>query len=147
MAGKPYQSCLIPYVNEIIALRRKKPPVSYSRIASLLYEKYQITISNDGIREFVKRRAKNKSKTCKYAWDVELSELDNQPVTEAMVVEKPTALSKQSSVPDKPKQTKPEAELDVSQLPEITYSDTYNLTRLSDEEAAKWLKLIEERKK
>ena len=48
-------------------------------------------------------------------------------------------------VPDNPKQ--PITELDVSKLPELKYNDTYNLTRLSDAEAAKWLKLIEERKK
>jgi hypothetical protein len=42
MAGKPYQSCLMPYEKEIVTLRRRKPPMSYSQIAALLYEKYKI---------------------------------------------------------------------------------------------------------
>ena len=52
-------------------------------------------------------------------------------------------------VSDKPKQPIAEldVELDISKLPELKYSDTYNLTRLSNAEAAKWLKLTEERKK
>jgi hypothetical protein len=41
MAEKKYQSCLVAYENEIIALRRKKPPMPYSQIAELLRDKYQ----------------------------------------------------------------------------------------------------------
>jgi hypothetical protein len=142
MAGKPYQSSLIPYEAKIIALRRKRPPVSYSQIAALLREEHQITISKVGVYEFIRHRAKYNSKTCKIALDYKLSETGAQPAIKAEVAEKPTALPKQTG---KPKQ--PEEELDVSQLPEIKYSDTYNLTRLSDEEAAKWQKYIKERNK
>ena len=49
MAGKPYQSILTLYMSEIIALRRKKPPMSYSQIVVLLREKYQITIRGESI--------------------------------------------------------------------------------------------------
>ena len=38
MPGKPFQSCLIPYQVEIIALRSQEPPVSYARIAEVLRE-------------------------------------------------------------------------------------------------------------
>jgi hypothetical protein len=38
---------LIPYENEIIALRYRKPPIPYSRIAELLREKYQIVINRE----------------------------------------------------------------------------------------------------
>jgi len=39
--GKPYQSCLAPYEDEIIALRRRKLPMSYAKIAQYLHEKHQ----------------------------------------------------------------------------------------------------------
>jgi len=145
MAGKPYQSILTPHLNEIITLRRKKPPVSYSQIAVLLREKYKIVIRGESIQNFLEVRVKRGYKTCKLAWDFELPEAGELPITEAKTEVKPTTLSKQSFNQDK--RSKPETEMDVSQLPEITYSDTYNLTRLSDKEAAKWLKIIEERKK
>ena len=39
MPGKPFQSSLIPYQEEIAALRSRRPPVSYARIADLLGQK------------------------------------------------------------------------------------------------------------
>jgi hypothetical protein len=47
MAGKKYQACLVPYENEIIALRRKKPPTPYSQIAELLRDKHQIMVRRE----------------------------------------------------------------------------------------------------
>ena len=49
-----YRSCLIPYENEIVALRRKKPPMPFSQIAELLREKYQITVNRQAIFKFKK---------------------------------------------------------------------------------------------
>ena len=134
MGGKPYQSSLMPYEAEIVALRRKKPPVSYSRIAALLHEKYQITISKVGVFEFIKHRVKKEYKPCKYdAWDIELPEANNQPTTEAKAIEKPIA--SKPSVPDKPKHTEEEDD-DVPSFEDVMkYSDTYNLTLLSEKEA------------
>ena len=60
MPGKPFQSCLIPYQVEIIALRSQKPPVSYARIAELLREKYGLSIQRAAIGKFVKVRAKGR---------------------------------------------------------------------------------------
>ena len=143
MAGKPYQSILTPHVNEIIVLRRKKPPVSYSRIAALLHEKYQITIGKVGIRDFVKRQARKVTKTCKYAWDVELPEANYQSATEAKAIENPTALPKQPAVTDEPKQTE-----EYKPKPfNMKFSETYNLTRLPPEEAAARRKRIEEKER
>ena len=135
MAGKPYQSILTPHINEIIVLRRKKPPVSYSRISVLLHDKYQITIGKVGIRDFVKRQARKVTKTCKYAWDIELSEADNQPAAEARFIEKPTV--SKPSVSEKPKQAEEEEEDDdVPRFEDVMkYSDSYNLTLMSPEEA------------
>jgi hypothetical protein len=132
MAGKPYQSCLIPYGNEIITLRRKKPPTPYPRIAALLYEQYQIAISCDGIREFVKRRANKDTKTCKFAWKVNLPEANDPPVMETKTI-KPKA----SKPPDKPARIEEDDDFEIPKFSEVMqYSDTYNLTLMSPEEAA-----------
>ena len=69
MAGKKYQSCLAAYENEIIALRRKRPPMPYSQIAELLREKYQIAVRRETIHNFLKVRAKG-FKSCKYVLPV-----------------------------------------------------------------------------
>jgi len=101
MAGKPYQSILIPYQNEIIALRRRKPPTPYSQIVKLLREKYKITITDDGIRYFIRNRAQKgfKNKTCKYAWNIELLNPNNQPTTETPFTQKQTVLRKPDITP------------------------------------------------
>ena len=141
MSGKPYRSCLLPYEAEIITLRRKRPPISYSQIAALLHDKYQIKISKVGVFEFIKHRVKKVYKPCKYdAWDIELSEANNQPTAEATVIEKSTV--SKPSVPDKPEANKPEQteEDDDFEIPKfedvMKYSETYNLTLMTPEEAA-----------
>jgi len=58
MPGKPYQSILIPYENEILTLRRQRPPVAFARIAELLREKHQVSIQRAAICKFVKVRAR-----------------------------------------------------------------------------------------
>ena len=141
MARKPYQSSLMPYEGEIIALRRKRPPTPYVQIAQLLKEKYQITVTREGVFYFIKRRVKKVYKPCKYdEWDIELSEANNQPATGAKVIEKPTA--SKSPVPDKSEQNKPEQTEDDDdfEIPKfedvMKYSETYNLTLMTPEEAA-----------
>jgi len=49
MAGKPYQSCLIPHENEILSLRQRRPPMPYAQIAGLLFGKYQIRVCHETI--------------------------------------------------------------------------------------------------
>src|SRR5881396_1421322 len=58
MARKPYQSALIPYEDEIIALRHRRPPTSYARIAELLLQKYKLSICRETIFRFVKVRSR-----------------------------------------------------------------------------------------
>ena len=137
MAGKPYQSKLMPYEDEIIALRRKKPPKAYSQIAELLREKYQLTVSRGTIFSFIKLRVKKEYKPCKYdAWDIKKPEANNQPTTEAKAIENSTALPKQPAVPDKPKQTEEDDDFEIPKFEDVMkYSDNYNLTLLSKEEA------------
>src|SRR5438034_10450755 len=60
MARKPYQSALIPYEDEIIALRHRRPPTSYARIAELLRQKYNVSICRETIFRFVKVRSRGR---------------------------------------------------------------------------------------
>ena len=60
MPGKPFQSSLIPYLDEITELRRKKPPVSYARIAEILRQKHGLVIQRGAIGKFVKVRSKGR---------------------------------------------------------------------------------------
>ena len=62
MPGKPYQSILIPYEEEILSLRRQRPPMAFARIAELLMEKHQVPIQRAAICKFVKLRARWKKK-------------------------------------------------------------------------------------
>ncbi len=52
MPGKPFQSSLIPYQNEIADLRSHRPPVSYARIADLLWQRYGLRIQRAAIAKF-----------------------------------------------------------------------------------------------
>jgi len=148
VAGKTYQSCLVPFEKEIIALRRKKPPTPYAKIAEYMQEKHQIKVCRETIFSFIKIRAKG-YKSCKYAWTIESTNDVNQQTTEV-----PLLLPKQtvSEVRETPKQ--PVAVKSVTptkQFPEVEFkmewSDVYNLTRMSDEEAAERNKRIEEKRK
>src|SRR5437867_9507465 len=60
MVRKPYQSALIPYEDEIIALRHRRPPTSYARIADLLFQKYKFTVCRETIFRFVKVRSRGR---------------------------------------------------------------------------------------
>src|SRR5437667_5648373 len=60
MARKPYQSALIPYEDEIIALRHRRPPTSYARIADLLFQKYKLSVCRETIFRFVKVRSRGR---------------------------------------------------------------------------------------
>ena len=98
--GKPYQSKLIPHENEIMAMRRKRPPVPYSKIAAILKEKYQLEICTMAVFDFFKRRVTRKPRQYKYeALDIELLEEPKQP--EAPPAQKATV--SKPSVQEKPK--------------------------------------------
>jgi len=114
MARKPYQSALIPYEDEIIALRHRRPPTSYARIAELLLQKYKLSICRETIFRFVKVRSRGR-KVYSYQRDV-------APASSKSVKPAPQPADPGSRPPPKPKF-------------EFKYSERYNLTRLSDEEA------------
>jgi hypothetical protein len=120
MPGKPYQSCLIPYQLEILALRSQRPPVSYARIAQLLKERHGLSIKRAAIGKFVKVRSQGRK----------VYFFKRDPV-----VKKPAP----------PPATVPKAEQKQTKLDwNFKPSDRYNLTRLPPEEAAARRKKLEE---
>jgi len=150
MSENSYESCLEPFKAEIIALRRHKRPMSCAKIAKYLLEKHQITVHRQTIYDFLKVRAKG-FKPCKYAWNIDPVNAENQPVTEASSVPaRPgtTVSAVQKGTPKQPASEKT-AILDTSDWEikpfEMEFSETYNLTRMSPEVAAARNKIIEEK--
>jgi hypothetical protein len=70
MPTKPYQSKLIPFEEEIMKLRRRRPPVTYARIAEMLCQKYSIVIQPSAICKFIKVRKRGRKV---YGYDLKLS--------------------------------------------------------------------------
>ena len=136
MPGKPYQSVLIPHEEEISALRRRRPPTPYTRIAELLKEKYDLSVQAPAIFKFIRTRSKGR-KVFSYARNVKTTETRNaaSPVTVPSRQTRKPSLQK-PSVP-----ARPESRF------EYQYSTTYNLHRLSPEEAAARLKKLEEKER
>ena len=147
MGGKPYQSCLAPFENEIFELRRQKRPMSCAQIAEYMRKTHQIQVSRGTVLNFIKVRAKG-YKPCKYAGCIELINDVNQPTTEVPSLSKQTGFEVQETPtqsvavkPATPTEQPPEVEFNM------VWSDVYNLTRMSDEEAAACNKRIEEKRK
>jgi hypothetical protein len=55
-----YRSQLIPHQEEISILRRTNPPTPYRTIAQILNAKYQLTVTYNGVWQFVKARSKGR---------------------------------------------------------------------------------------
>jgi hypothetical protein len=123
MTGKPHQSSLIPYEDEIINLRRRRPPMPYAQIADLLRQKYNVTIQPPAIFKFIKVRSRGRK--------VYMYQRDATPSKSKSV--RPAA---QPADPRSRPAPKPEWE--------FKYSERYNLTRLPPEEAAARRKKLEE---
>ena len=147
MGGKPYQSCLAPFENEIFELRRQKRPMSCAQIAEYMRKTHQIQVSRGSVLNFIKVRAKG-YKPCKYAGCIELINDVNQPTIEVPSLPKQTDTKVQetptqsvAAKPATPTEPPPEVEFNMK------WSDVYNLTRMSDEEAAVRNKRIEEKRK
>jgi hypothetical protein len=150
MAGKPYQSILIPYEDEILSLRKRHPPVAFARIAELLKEKYQVSIQRAAIFKFVKVRARWKkkearenratSRTCNTApvGSFRPHTTETQPRTDAVppnsqgIGHRPPWLGWQKAKPASTGKI----------LTTFTPSNEYNLTRLTPEEAAAYVEQL-----
>ena len=131
---KPYQSKLIPYEAEIVALRATRPPTSYARIAQILREKHALLVHRDTIQNFVRVRSNGKKVSC-FARLVVASSQDAKRNNST----KPTGTcSGSSGLP---------ATTDPSPKPRFNYtpSDRYNLTRMTPEQIAAREKKRQER--
>ena len=58
MSGLPFRSKLAPFEQEIIELRRQRPPVSYRQIVQLLKEQHGIEVTINGVFAFLRTRRK-----------------------------------------------------------------------------------------
>jgi hypothetical protein len=114
MPGKPFQSVLIQYEDEINILRRRRPPYSYARIAKFLQEKYQLNVCRETIFKFVKARARGRKVYAIYGAPLPKKPKD-APAVSLLPKSQPSPARKQ--------------------VFEYTPSDRYNLTRISPEEA------------
>jgi len=149
MPGKPYQSILIPYEEEILGLRRQRPPMAFARIAELLKEKHQVSIRRAAICKFVKLRAQWKKKEAQEnrvaskTWNTALTH-GSQPHS-VLTRPKPGAVPT-NSVGIEPRrqrfgwQEKPAS--GGRMLTTFTPSNEYNLTRLTPEEAAAYVEQL-----
>jgi hypothetical protein len=122
MPTKPYQSKLIPFEEEIMKLRRKRPRVTYAHIAEMLCQNHSIVIQPPAICKFIKVR-KGGRKVFGYMRNVSIEKHPS-------VVSSPLPAVSPSGSPPKPKF-------------EFAYSERYNLHRLPPEEAAARRKKLE----
>lgn len=134
MPGKPFQSSLIPYQEEIAALRSRRPPVSYARIADLLRQKYGLGIQRAAIAKFVKSRSGGRKV---YFFKRQVA------------AKKSSAVQPASQLGDPPSGPQVFGSVNVGRQPptprfEFTYSERYSLKRLPKEEAAAIRKKLEE---
>ncbi len=123
MAGKPHRSSLIPFEDEIISLRRQRPPVPYVQIAELLRQKHNLIIQAPAIFKFVKVRSRGRK-----VYSYQRVAIPKTPV--------PNPPSKQRTSTASTSTEKPRFE--------FKWSDRYNLKRLPPEEAAAIRKKLEE---
>jgi hypothetical protein len=135
MSGLPFRSKLAPFEQEIVELRRKRPPVSYREIAQLLKERHGVEVTINGVfiflrtrRKWDRRAAAGKKQTDPH----EVSQVSRRPTPSTVVTNRPAG-SNQGTPGRK--------------LFNYTYSNTYNLTRLTPEEKVALEKRLEEERK
>jgi hypothetical protein len=119
LSGIPLKSKLNPYEDEILKLRRKRPRLSYRRIAQMLHGKYGLCIHHSAIVKFVKRTPRRNARKAEFPAP---KPAPNNPVPWVPLL-KPEARPKPKF--------------------EFTYSERYNLTRLPPEEAEALRKKLE----
>ena len=131
MSGLPFRSKLAPFEQEITELRRKRPPVAYRQIVQLLKERHGVEVTINGVFAFLRTRRKWAAAESKKATPRVASQHPNsrQTVTPAVAANRPGG-SNQGTPGRK--------------LFNYTYSNTYNLTRLTPEEKAALEKRLDE---
>jgi len=149
MPGKPFHSSLIPYEEEILSLRRQRPPMAFARIAELLKEKHEVSIQRAAICKFVRLRARWKKKEAQQnraaskTWNTGLTHR-SQPYS-ARTGPKTDAVPPNTTGIEPRRQRLGWQEKPASagrRLTTFTPSNEYNLTRLSPEEAAAYVEQL-----
>ena len=138
MSGLPFRSKLAPFEQEIIELRRQRPPVSFREIAIQLKERHGINVTINGIFAFLRTRRKwdrrEAADAKKRTSPQEVSQVSRsqRPASSPVVTNRPGG-SNQATAGRK--------------LFNYTYSNTYNLTRLTPEEKAALEKRLDEERR
>jgi IS30 family transposase len=120
MVGRPYHSSLIPYEDEILELRHRKPPTPYRQIADLLFHKYQLRICRETIFKFIKVRSRTRK----------MFGYKRLPSAKKLRAAQKSLQGDKAISDSRPKF-------------EFEYSERYNLKRLPPEEAAAIRKKLE----
>ena len=132
MSGLPFRSKLAPFEKEIAELRTRRPPVSYRQIVQLLKERHGIEVTINGVFVFLRTRRK---------WDRRAADAKKQTA--------PQQVPQGSRRPDPPAvvTNRPGSSNQATpgrRLFNYTYSNTYNLTRLTAEEKVALEKQLDE---
>lgn len=135
MSGLPFRSKLAPFEQEIVGLRRKRPPVSYRQIVQLLKERHGVDVTINGVFVFLRTRRKWDRRAAagkEQAVAQEFSQISRRRAPPAVVTNRPDG-----GYPGTPGR----------KLFNYTYSNTYNLTRLTPEEKVALEKRLDEERK
>ena len=150
MSGKPYQSILIPYEEDILTLRRQRPPVAFSQIAELLREKYQVSIQRAAICKFVNVRARWKRRETRET-SAAFRTLSRSVASGSRLHNSPPQLRNDVVPPNSqgiehrrpwPGWQKENPASTGRMLTTFTPRNEYNLTRLTPEEAAAYVEQL-----
>ncbi len=130
MSVKPFRSNLIPYERDILEWRHLDPPMTYAEIAKQLKDKYGFTITRAAIFKFIKVRAV-RAREGRKDYIYNLSDHSQRFAETRPLLKKPN--------PGTSAKRKP--------VFDYQFSDRYNLTRITQEEADKILNEPEEEEK
>ena len=146
--GKPYHSSLAKYESEIIKLRSKRPPMPFSKIVEYLRKEHGLEVRRQTVYQYLKVRAKG-YKPCKLVEAIARNAATQATPEVPPVAAMPKQAISGTSEAQKPIISENRRSEAVSSSKEFNmeWSDNYNLNRVSKEEAADMLKIIEERKR
>ena len=131
MSGLPFRSKLAPFEQEIVELRKRRPPVSYRQIVQLLKEQHGVEVTVNGVFVFLRTRRKWDRRAAAGKKQVVPQQASRRPAPPAVVTNRPCT---DQATPGR-------------KLFNYTYSNTYNLTRLTPEEKAALEKRLDEERK
>jgi len=133
MSGWPFRSKLAPFEREIAELRRQRPPVSYRQIVQRLKEQHGIEVTINGVFAFLRTRRK---------WDRRAAAGRKRTAPQEVSHRRPAPSAVVTNRPGDSNQATPSRKLF-----NYTYSNTYNLTRLTPEEKVALEKRLDEERK